>query len=278
MRCRPRTPPPAQSWASITGKPSTFTPAAHTHAVADVTGLQAALDGKQPAGSYAPTSHVHTIANVTGLQAALDGKQAAGSYAPATHVHAIADVTGLQAALDTAAAPQTLSLTGSNLSLSGGGGTVTLPSGAGGGGTGWTPAAGRAFGAAQVITGGAYEWTILQYDAPTEPVVDLTWNATSNGWVINTAGWYECRYLFRRPDNNPVGGISMWIGTQTNPDFGHLTAAWAGETTTASIARNSFTHHVAIYATPGQLIRTAIAFDGGPTNRSGGAFFIYRVA
>ena len=128
--------PPAQSWASITGKPSTFTPSAHTHAVADVTGLQSALDGKQPAGSYAPTSHVHTIANVTGLQAALDGKQPAGSYAAASHTHTIADVTGLQTALDTAGAPQTLSLSGQNLSLSGGGGTVTLPSGGGGGGSG----------------------------------------------------------------------------------------------------------------------------------------------
>lgn len=125
---------PAPSWPSVTGKPSTFTPATHNHAVADVTGLQAALDGKQPAGSYAPTSHVHTIANVTGLQAALDGKQAAGSYAAASHVHAIADVTGLQTALDTAGAPQTLSLSGQNLSLSGGGGSVTLPSGGGGGG------------------------------------------------------------------------------------------------------------------------------------------------
>lgn len=124
--------PPAPSWGDVTGKPSTFTPSAHTHAVADVTGLQAALDGKQPAGSYAPTSHVHTIANVTGLQAALDGKQPAGSYAAASHAHAISDVTGLQSALDTAGTPQTLSLTGSDLSLSGGGGTVTLPSGGGG--------------------------------------------------------------------------------------------------------------------------------------------------
>lgn len=34
-------------WASITGKPSTFTPSAHTHVIGDVTGLQTALDGKQ---------------------------------------------------------------------------------------------------------------------------------------------------------------------------------------------------------------------------------------
>jgi hypothetical protein len=54
--------------------------ASHTHSIANVTGLQTALDGKQAAGSYAAASHTHTIANVTGLQTALDGKQASGSY------------------------------------------------------------------------------------------------------------------------------------------------------------------------------------------------------
>ena len=34
--------------------------AVHDHAIADVTGLQTALDGKQPAGSYAPESHTHS--------------------------------------------------------------------------------------------------------------------------------------------------------------------------------------------------------------------------
>lgn len=47
----------------------------HTHTIADVTNLQATLDGKQPAGSYAAASHTHTIANVTNLQTTLDGKQ-----------------------------------------------------------------------------------------------------------------------------------------------------------------------------------------------------------
>lgn len=74
----------------------------HGHAIADVTGLQTALDGKQPTGSYLTAnqtitltgdatgsgttsiavtvvddSHNHIIANVDGLQTALDGKQAA---------------------------------------------------------------------------------------------------------------------------------------------------------------------------------------------------------
>lgn len=32
------------AWGDVSGKPSTFPPATHTHAIADVTGLQAILD------------------------------------------------------------------------------------------------------------------------------------------------------------------------------------------------------------------------------------------
>jgi hypothetical protein len=45
-----------------------YAPISHTHTIANITGLQTALDGK------APTSHTHTIANITGLQTSLDGK------------------------------------------------------------------------------------------------------------------------------------------------------------------------------------------------------------
>lgn len=62
--------------------------AVHTHAIADVTGLQAGLDAK------AASSHTHAISGVNGLQAALDGKAASA------HTHAIGDVSGLQPALD----------------------------------------------------------------------------------------------------------------------------------------------------------------------------------
>lgn len=66
---------------------------AHTHAVADVTGLQTALDGKQVKGDYATskdladglagkanTAHTHTVANVTGLQDALNGKLSVATF------------------------------------------------------------------------------------------------------------------------------------------------------------------------------------------------------
>ena len=75
------------TWDGITGKPTAFPPSAHAHAIADTTGLQAALDGK------APSAHTHTTAQVDGLSDALAGKAAA------SHVHQQADVTGLADAL-----------------------------------------------------------------------------------------------------------------------------------------------------------------------------------
>lgn len=49
---------PSVAWGDITGKPTTFTPSAHTHAIADVIGLPDALDGKQPVGSYLTSSAI----------------------------------------------------------------------------------------------------------------------------------------------------------------------------------------------------------------------------
>jgi len=59
-----------------------FALASHTHSIANVTGLQTALDGKQASGSYAASSHSHIISDVTGLQTALDGKQASLGFTP----------------------------------------------------------------------------------------------------------------------------------------------------------------------------------------------------
>ena len=116
-------------WSGVTGKPSTFTPSAHTHTIANVTGLQSALDGK------AASSHTHTKSQITDFPASLknptsvviklnggvtegtnmftyDGSAAksinitpAGIGAAASaHTHTIANVTGLQTALDGKAA------------------------------------------------------------------------------------------------------------------------------------------------------------------------------
>jgi hypothetical protein len=45
----------AVAWTGITGKPSTFAPSAHSHAISDVTGLQTALNAKAPLASPALT-------------------------------------------------------------------------------------------------------------------------------------------------------------------------------------------------------------------------------
>ena len=57
------------SWGDVTGKPESFPPAEHSHTVEDVTGLQDALDGKQPSGNYATTDTVDAVAGrVTALE------------------------------------------------------------------------------------------------------------------------------------------------------------------------------------------------------------------
>lgn len=113
-------------------------PGPHTHAIAGISGLQAALDGKAASShshayssltgipsTFAPSAHGHAISEVTGLQAALDGKAAAShqhgsgditdlawtkltgvpsTFLPSAHGHAISEITGLQATLDGKAA------------------------------------------------------------------------------------------------------------------------------------------------------------------------------
>lgn len=69
-------------WTGVTGKPTTFAPSAHGHAISEVTGLQTALDAKAPLASpalsgtpTAPTAASGTnttqIANTAFVQAAI---------------------------------------------------------------------------------------------------------------------------------------------------------------------------------------------------------------
>ncbi len=90
------------AWNDITGKPSTFTPATHSHAIADVTGLQAALDGKQAAGSYQPLATVltNTTASFTTAQETKLSGIATGATANSSDATLLdrANHTGTQAA------------------------------------------------------------------------------------------------------------------------------------------------------------------------------------
>lgn len=107
--------------AFIKNKPSTFPPSAHPHAIADVTGLQTALDGKQPSGDYATndalTSGLATKLGVNDKAASAklaDSATTAGTantvawtgvsdkpseFPPSSHTHPTAQITGLDAAL-----------------------------------------------------------------------------------------------------------------------------------------------------------------------------------
>lgn len=99
------------TWDTILGKPDVFPAAPHLHIIADVTGLQDALDSKANVGdvstapaapvdwldvqnkpdTFPPTAHSHTFAAITAKP---------DTYPAAPHLHVVADVTGLQAALD----------------------------------------------------------------------------------------------------------------------------------------------------------------------------------
>lgn len=49
------------TWDDLTGKPTEFTPSAHTHPISQVNGLQTALDGKQPIGDYLVDADLNPI-------------------------------------------------------------------------------------------------------------------------------------------------------------------------------------------------------------------------
>ena len=148
-------------WTAITGKPSAFAPAAHSHAWADITDRppiptpydDAALQGRVQAlekrafaavatsgayadllgipATFAPSAHTHAWSQVTGKPS---------TFAPAAHSHAISDVTGLQSALD-GKQPATSFKTVNGTAITGAG-DIAIPSGdkgdKGEAGKGWT--------------------------------------------------------------------------------------------------------------------------------------------
>lgn len=63
----------AVTWDTITGKPATFPPSPHTHIIADVTGLQTALDAKAPKGAIGSSSLTMATARILGRWTASTG-------------------------------------------------------------------------------------------------------------------------------------------------------------------------------------------------------------
>lgn len=66
--------------------------ATHTHPISEINGLQSALDGKQPAGSYAAASHTHTFASLTSKPTTLSGYGITDA-ASSSHTHTFASIT-----------------------------------------------------------------------------------------------------------------------------------------------------------------------------------------
>jgi hypothetical protein len=77
------------TWTELEGKPSTFPPEPHGHTVSAIVGLQAALDGKQAAGSYVLTTDARLS----------DARQ------PLTHTHTASQITDFTSAVIAAAPP-----------------------------------------------------------------------------------------------------------------------------------------------------------------------------
>jgi len=111
------------NYADLTNKPTSFPPAAHTHTIADVTGLQSNLDSKLNVGSSIPYSSLTGAPTIPSAQVSSDWNSTSGvsqilnkpvlfdgtyssltgkptSFTPSVHTHAINDITGLQTALD----------------------------------------------------------------------------------------------------------------------------------------------------------------------------------
>lgn len=80
------------SWAEVNGKPSAYPPEPHGHSIAEVSGLQGALDGKQAA--LTSGTNLRTV-NGNSLLGSGDIAIGGGSGPSA-----IGDVAGLQAALE----------------------------------------------------------------------------------------------------------------------------------------------------------------------------------
>ena len=112
----------ATDWASITGKPTTFTPSTHTHEISDVLGLSGSLEGKQTtliSGLNIKTVNGETLlgaGDIPGLTIAEREKLNSIGYGATKNVpdailfnrqyhtgmQDISTITGLRAALDAA--------------------------------------------------------------------------------------------------------------------------------------------------------------------------------
>ena len=134
-------------YLTISSANSTYSVLGHTHSIANVTGLQTALDAKLESANFtysnltgkpstfAPSAHTHAISEVTGLQTALDAKlpSANFTYANITGKPTLATVATSGSYTDLSNTPTAYSLPTATTSVLGGvkvdGSTITISSG-----------------------------------------------------------------------------------------------------------------------------------------------------
>ena len=134
-------------YLTISSANSTYAVLGHTHAIANVTGLQTALDAKLESANFtysnltgkpstfAPSAHTHAISEITGLQTALDAKlpSANFTYANITGKPTLATVATSGSYTDLSNTPASYSLPTASTTVLGGvkvdGSTITISSG-----------------------------------------------------------------------------------------------------------------------------------------------------
>lgn len=193
--------------AAIAGKAAIV----HTHPISQVDGLQAALDAKQPTGSYAAAVHGHVISDVSGLQGVLDSKAPLDSPAltgnptaptPATNDNdtSIATTAYVQRELgisqspyhDTATVTLDLSMIGKTIRLGPSVTTVVVPS-LGNGGWHWGSRIDLYAQANQEITFAGGGGAIIYHKAEALPKIAGAWkgctlhnidNSNAGAWCL----------------------------------------------------------------------------------------------
>ncbi|MGI0497641.1 hypothetical protein [Limnospira platensis] len=90
------------TWSEVTSKPTTFTPSEHTHTIANVTGLQGALDGKEPTFTKNTAFHKN-FGTTTGTVTEGNDVRLSNARTPTSHTHTLSQITdsGNVAAIDT---------------------------------------------------------------------------------------------------------------------------------------------------------------------------------
>ena len=209
--------PPAQSWADVTEKPETFAPTAHaaSHATGGSDPIEPADIGAATAAQGAKADSAVQPADVDDVIREGDTRLT-DARTPTSHSHAYADITDPP----TIPGPQTLSLSGSDLSLSGGGGTVTLPSGGGGGSLpapgGITPPVGGWIGPYAALSNAPAAMAAFNTDAsPTLIYVPQTITVDQICINVDTvSAGATAKVIIYGPDANQLPGAAVLISPE----------------------------------------------------------------